>query len=224
MKTDLVEHYQLDPDKIFVAHNPIDITEVRSLAYAEDTPFIRASNPEEVVLVFLGRLVHLKGVHHLVEAIGHLKGRLPVRALLIGEGEEYCSLHSQCRELGVLGNVEFLGWLDNPWQVLVSADLLVQPSLTEAAPLALIEAMALGIPVVASDCSPGIRELLDNGQYGRLVPAGNSKALAVAIEEVMESASLRQKYSRLGKNRVKDFSLKNTVPAYERILQKALTG
>jgi glycosyltransferase involved in cell wall biosynthesis len=99
--------------------------------------------------------------------------------------------------------------------------LLVQPSLTEAFPQAIIEAMALGIPVVASDCSPGIREILEYGKYGRLVPPGDSKALAVAIEEVMADPLLRASYRDLGMRKSEVFCLKNTVTAYERILQNA---
>jgi glycosyltransferase involved in cell wall biosynthesis len=205
-----------------VAYNPIDLDEIRTRANAADTPLRSNSNPAEINLVFLGRLVHLKGAHHLVEAMGHLRGRLPARALLIGEGEEYGPLRDQCRELGVLDKVNFLGWLDNPWQVLASADLLVQPSLTEAFPQAIVEAMALGIPVVASDCSPGIRDLLEYGKCGRLVPPGNSKALAVAIEEVMADPLLRASYRDLGMRKSEVFCSKNTVAAYERILQYAL--
>jgi len=221
MKADLIEQWNIDPEKVCVAYNPIDLDEIRTRANAADTPPAGNSNPADINLVFLGRLVHLKGAHHLVEAMGHLRGRLPVRALLIGEGEEYEPLRDQCRELGVLDKVDFLGWLDNPWQVLASADLLVHPSLTEAFPQAIVEAMALGIPVVASDCSPGIRDLLEYGKYGRLVPPGNSKALAVAIEEVMADPLLRASYRDLGIKKIEAFCLENTVAAYERILQNA---
>lgn len=221
MKTDLIEHWDIDPGKICVAYNPIDLDEIRTKAHDENAPQTRISDPEEITLVFLGRLVHLKGVHNLVEAMGHLSGCLPVRTLLIGEGDEYWPLRAQCQELGVAEKVEFLGWLDNPWQVLVAADLLVLPSLTEAFPQAIVEALALGIPVVASDCSPGVREVLEYGKNGRLVPPGDSKALADAIEEVMTDPGLRANYIDLGRDSIKVFFLENTVPAYERILRNA---
>jgi glycosyltransferase involved in cell wall biosynthesis len=224
MKADLIEHWNIDPEKICVAYNPVDLDEIRVWANAADTPLGSNANPVEIKLVFLGRLVHLKGAHHLVEAMGHLSGRLPARALLIGEGDEYEPLRDLCRELGVSDKVDFLGWLDNPWQVLASADLLVQPSLTEAFPQAIAEAMALGVPVVASDCSPGIRDLLEYGKCGRLAPPGNSKALAVAIEEVMADPLLRASYRDLGMRKSEVFCSKNTVAAYERILQHALRG
>jgi glycosyltransferase involved in cell wall biosynthesis len=221
MKTDLIEHWNIDPEKIYVAYNPVDLDEICAQAAAAKAPQARNSESGEVTLVFLGRLVYLKGVHHLVEAMGHLKGRLPVRALLIGEGDESRSLRDQCRELGVSQQVEFLGWQDRPWQLVASADLLVLPSLTEAFPQSIVEAMALGVPVVASDCSPGIREILEYGKYGRLVPPADSAALADAIEEMMADPQLRANYRDLGKERIQRFFLKNTVPAYERILRNA---
>lgn len=221
MKTDLVEHWNIDPEKICVAFNPVDIDEIYSEAHTVTTPGAGISDSEEARLVFLGRLVYLKGVHHLVEAVGLLKGRLTARIMLVGEGEEQKSLHDQCRQLGISDQVEFLGWQDHPWRVLASADLLVQPSLTEAFPQSIVEAMALGVPVVASDCSPGIREILEHGKYGRLVPPADSKALADAIEEMMADPQLRAKYRDLGKERIQRFFPKNTVPVYERILRNA---
>lgn len=221
MKSDLVEHWNIDPEKICVAYNPIDLDEICAEPHTAKTPLARISDSEEITLVFLGRLVYLKGVHHLIEAMGHLKGRLPVRALLIGEGEEYGPLRDQCQELGVSEQVEFLGWQDNPWQVVACADLLVQPSLTEAFPQSIVEAMALGVPVVASDCSPGIREILEDGKYGRLVPPADSTALANAIEEVMANPQERANFRNLGRERIRIFCMENTVPAYERILRNA---
>ena len=221
MRTDLVERWKVDPEKIRVAYNPVDLEKICVAAQTENISMAPVSDSGEVTLAFLGRLVYLKGVHHLIEAMGHLKDRLPARALLIGEGDEHRSLLDQCRKLGLSEQVEFLGWQDNPWQILASADLLVQPSLTEAFPQSIVEAMALGIPVVASDCSPGIREILDNGKYGRLVPPADSAALADAIEELMADPDLRRTYGDLGRERIQKFFPENTVPVYERILLNA---
>jgi glycosyltransferase involved in cell wall biosynthesis len=102
------------------------------------------------------------------------------------------------------------------------ADLFVLSSLTEGMPNVIGEAMALGLPVVATDCSPGVREYLDDGRAGLLVPPGDPRALARGIEQLLSDAPLRRELARRGRERIVQFDLSATVRAYESLLEHLL--
>jgi glycosyltransferase involved in cell wall biosynthesis len=103
-----------------------------------------------------------------------------------------------------------------------AADLLVVPSRTEAWPNVIGEALAIGTPVLAARCSPGVEEFLNGGEFGRLVPPEDSAALTAAVVELLSRPSDLSRYSRLGLTRSQDFELAATVARYEAILGSVL--
>ncbi|RLB26969.1 MAG: glycosyltransferase [Deltaproteobacteria bacterium] len=136
---------------------------------------------EAPVVLGIGRLARQKDFTTLIRAFCELKKKINARLLILGEGKERISLAALIDQLGLTGSVDLYGHTDNPYAFLARADLFVLSSVWEGLPNALIEAMALGISCVATDCRSGPREILENGKYGHLVPVGDHRTMADAM-------------------------------------------
>jgi glycosyltransferase involved in cell wall biosynthesis len=157
--------------------NPIDEQRVRAAAAAGPT-----HAPQEPYVVCVGRLAPQKDQSTLLRAYAASALRRTHRLAIVGDGERRASLLALVRELGVEARVDFLGGLSNPYPILAGAALLVLSSRWEGWPNVLLEALALGVPVVATDCPSGPREILEDGRLGRLTPVGDHLALASAMD------------------------------------------
>ena len=104
----------------------------------------------------------------------------------MGRGRGLPELEKLAGELDIGDRVQFLGFIDNPFPYLGRADLFVQASRYEGFGMALLEALSLGVPVVATDCPHGPREILANGRYGKLVPVDDIEALAKAMDQTLD--------------------------------------
>jgi len=221
VKRDLVEYFGVPIDKVTVIHNPIDIEQIHRLA-AEPVMDILDDNKNYYLIVAVGRLAKVKGFDILIQAVARLIKELDVRLIIIGDGEERSNLLRLTKELRVDGVVCFLGWQSNPWKYMARADVFVLSSLVEGFPNVIGEAMALGLPVLATNCSPGVRELLEDGKSGLLVPAGDPEALAEGIARVLSDEGLRQELAQRGRQRVAQFDLPKVIMLYEDVLLRLL--
>uniref|UniRef100_A0A7V4LCJ2 Glycosyltransferase n=1 Tax=Desulfobacca acetoxidans TaxID=60893 RepID=A0A7V4LCJ2_9BACT len=162
-----------------------------------DPPLTREEARQELgvsgfVLGMVGRLEEQKGHRYLVAALPELLRAIPeLTVLLVGEGREEEALRTQARELRVAERLRFLGTRRDLPRLFRALDLLVHPSLWEGLPLTLLMAMGAGIPVVATRVS-GVVEVVADGVNGRLVPAGDSQALAGAILELYRQPRFRE--------------------------------
>lgn len=170
---------------VTVINNPLPLLEIRSLAaeparhrWLED-----AGGPPIVLSV--GRLVPGKAVDVTIRAVHELSATDPVRLLVVGEGPEKGALQSLTRRLDADAFIEFAGPVENPYSLMSRAGCLVLSSRTEALPLVLAEGLAVGCPVVSTDCPHGPRELLDDGRLGRLVSVDDVQGLAEAIHATL---------------------------------------
>ncbi|MGO9811448.1 MAG: glycosyltransferase [Isosphaeraceae bacterium] len=179
--------------------------------------------------VFVGRLAPEKGLRTLLDAWPAVRIALPgARLSLIGEGPERPALEVQARTLGLtLGSdqaVEIPGAAADPTAVLRDADLFVLPSKEEGMSIALLEAMALGIPLVASSI-PGNRRLVSDFKHGRLAPPEDPRALARVIVEQWENFDRAFHMSRAARSRVmQEFSItavaRKHLTLFEKILEQ----
>ena len=134
----------------------------------------------------MGRLVPIKDVGSFLEAAARVQKQRPgTRFAVVGDGECRAGLEAQTSALGLAGAVTFLGWRTDLETVYAGLDVVVNSSLNEGTPVALIEALAAGRPVVATAVG-GTPDLLGEGARGRLVPKGDAAALAAAILETLE--------------------------------------
>lgn len=178
--------------------------QVRSqLGLLENTP----------LLVNVGRLARQKNQATLIEAILHLP---EAHLLLVGEGELRDELQKKITKLGLDKQVHFLGELkhEDVLILLSASDVFVFPSLYEAMPMALVEAMGLGLPVVAGDI-PAMREVL--GDAGIIVPSNSAEEIASAVQQVLNSSKLANSMSNCSLERAKIFSIEKMVESYEQI-------
>ena len=162
--------------------------------------------PDAFVVAALGRLVPVKGFDLLVEAMPALLAAVPgAHAVVIGDGPEAVALASRAERLGVSARVRLYGPSADPAAILAAADVLAAPSRNEGMGRALVEAMALGVPVVGADVG-GIPSVVGDDEAGRLIPPDDVPALAAALVELGRDESVRAKCADAARKRAETFS------------------
>jgi glycosyltransferase involved in cell wall biosynthesis len=179
-----------DEATTIVIHNGVDLPDTK-------VPEARAG-PYRVVTV--GRLQAPKDVVTLVRALAGLP-RGAYEAVIVGEGPDRPGVESEIRRLGLESLVELAGARNDVAELLAKADLFVLSSRSEGLPLSILEAMAAGLPVVATNVG-GVPELVVEGETGFLVPPGDPKSLADAIARLLDDPALRRRLGAAGRARV----------------------
>ncbi|MFH1279198.1 MAG: glycosyltransferase [Candidatus Eisenbacteria bacterium] len=221
IRRDLVESFGVPESKILVVHNPIDLDRIRRLSLEPvDHPWV--STPEKPLVVAAGRLVRLKGFDLLLRAFAGLRKSAGARLWIVGDGEERENLEGLVRELRLEERVALLGFRKNPWKYMRLADCLVLSSRVEGSPNVIGEALALGLPVIAADCSPGIGEYLGEGRYGVLVPPEDAPALASGLDDLLADGDLRSRLAAGGAEQAERFALPRAVATYETLLEEVV--
>jgi glycosyltransferase involved in cell wall biosynthesis len=167
-------------DRVRVIYNPVPTEEIRARA-AENVDHEWYAKREAPIVVSAGRLTPQKDFPTLIRAFGILRRDIPAKLAILGEGPERKTLENLIGELGLHNSVELLGFQENPYKYMARADLFVLSSVFEGFGMAIAEAMALGTPVVSTDCPSGPAELLKDHPE-RLVPMGNPEAMAGAMK------------------------------------------
>ena len=158
-------------------------------------------------IVAMGRLSPEKGFDQLIAAFVPLAQRYPDwRLRIAGEGPERAALQQQIERHGVQSQVELVGWVSDPERFLASGSLFALSSRYEGFPVALLEAMAVGLPVVSFDCESGPREIIRPRVDGVLVPAGDISALTNAIEQLQQDPLTRQRLGLAAREVTRRFS------------------
>ena len=144
-------------------------------------------DPTVPVIIACGRLVLQKDFPTLLKAFADLKRSRNARLIILGRGPDKPQLVNLAHELGIQTDVEFAGFQSNPFSYIAQSQVFVLSSLFEGLPTVLIEALACGTPVVATDCLAGPREILEGGKWGALTPVGDWKAMSKAIQETLDN-------------------------------------
>ncbi|MFD0745348.1 glycosyltransferase family 4 protein [Phytohabitans flavus] len=210
------DFYALGRGSVQVIHNGVPIAESTVVGPAP------ASRPNgEIVIGCVGRLDAVKGQDVLIDALPRLPG---MRARLVGAGAEEAALRARATSLGVADRVELTGWTDQVSEQLRDVDIYCQPSRYETLGLALIEAMGHGLPCVAS-ATGGVPELLDGGRCGRLVPVGDSAALAKAISRLASDPAAREQLGQRARKRtLAAFTADRMAARYESLWARVLAA
>jgi glycosyltransferase involved in cell wall biosynthesis len=197
----LVEVEGLPADRVRVIYNGVDTDRYHPASPEERAAARRLLGLDEagVVLMAVGSLKPVKGIDVLIRAAGPvLSSRADSRLALVGEGPDRAALQALARERGVGGRVVFAGLRDDVDVLLRAADALVLPSRSESLPTVVIEAMATGLPVVATRVG-GVPELVEPERSALVVPPDDEGALRTALERVVESAPLRRALGARGR-------------------------
>jgi len=164
------------------------------------------------VIVACGRLTQQKAQDTLLRAFALLRQTMPVRLVILGEGEEHDALVSLAEKLGVAEDVSLRGVVDNPIAWFAKSDLFVLSSRCEGQSLVLIEALVAGAPIVSTDCPSGPREVLENGRFGALVPVDNVAALSEAMSRVLNKTPKIDKAALT--EHLQKYSVENMIAGY----------
>jgi glycosyltransferase involved in cell wall biosynthesis len=216
------------PDRSLVIHNGIDLapydradseTLRMHLRMQENIPL------ETPIITYAGRLAEEKGLDVLLEALHILnRRRIPDYAVwLIGSGPLEAELAKKVDDLELQRHVHFLGYQEDVAKYLLVSDFFVMPSRHEAMSIAIMEALAAGLPCVVSDVGDNAR-LVEDGQAGLVVPANSSEALAAAIERLLADPTLRKTMSAKAGQKAKAFSVKQMIQQLESVYQLAIQG
>lgn len=178
--SDLFKHICLPIERTRVISNPVvDQSLMAKARQPVDHPWLATRDRPTIVAV--GSLIAVKDFPMLLHAVAILKRNSSARLIILGEGGQRGELQQLIGELGLEGIVDMPGFVTNPYSYMLRAAVLALSSRWEALPTVLIEAMACGTPIVATDCPCGPREILEDGKYGRLVPVGDAPAMAAAL-------------------------------------------
>jgi glycosyltransferase involved in cell wall biosynthesis len=212
---DLARTTGVPRSRVEVVYNPVITPPVLALAQRPpDHPWYAPGAPP--VILGVGRLTRQKDFLTLVRAFAELRRRRCARLIILGEGEDRPTLEALVAELGLHDDVSLPGFRDDAPAYMARSALFVLSSAWEGLPTVLIEALAVGTPVVSTDCPSGPREILQEGRLGALVPVGDAGALAMAMERALDLGD-----PPLPPEALRAFTLNAAVDHYLRLIESA---
>lgn len=198
------------PNPLFLEHSDRGVTDAETAVSAVGC---------RRILLAMGRLNRVKGFDLLLKAFAEVAPHQREWALVIlGEGSERQALERQARGLGIGDCVFMPGFLSDPSAAIARADAFVLSSRHEGMPMALLEAMGCGLPVISFDCPTGPAELIEHEVDGLLVPREDEAALAKALARVMSDASLRQRLGERARAVQSRFSVESVIARWDALL------
>ena len=209
---DLIELLALPRDRVQVVYNPMIADDLGARAAEPIShPWFAAPGP---MLVAVGRLVEIKDYPAMFAALAQIRRTIGARLAILGDGPLRGMLEAHARALGLGDAIAFLGYDKNPYRYLAAARLVIQSSRAEGLPGALIQSLACGTPVVATDCDHGPREVVRDGVDGYLVPVRDSSALAERTLQILRNGALRARLGAAGAEGARRFSIASSMARY----------
>lgn len=209
--------FRVPPASVKTIHNPVPLDEIATGARdgKPDHPFLRGNKGP--IILGMGRLIRVKRFDRLLEAFAGLHRLHPrARLVILGDGPLRSELENLADELDVQNVVSFPGFQSNPYAWIAKADLFVLSSDTEGFPMAILEAMALGTCVLATDTPSGAGESIEDRVNGRLVPRDRA-ALEEAMCELVQDNALRAALAARALETVRQYSVESILPRYHEI-------
>jgi glycosyltransferase involved in cell wall biosynthesis len=210
---ELRREYNVGSSNLTVIHNPVftpNITEA-AMEPLDDPWFTDGDIP---VVLGVGRLADEKRFTDLLGAFYKVKKVRDARLVILGEGPGRAELEREAAKLGISESVRMPGFVDNPFKYMANSAVFVSSSKYEGFGNVIVEALACGCPVVATDCPGGPSEILRDGEYGRLVPVGDTRLLSHAVLETLDQERDTDRWV----DRAKDFSIETISCSYADVL------
>lgn len=195
--------------KIRVIQNGLDLEGIKEQA-KEFVAHSWINNNKIKLLVSMGRLSHQKNFPLLLKSFSMLSNIKPYRLIILGEGSEKETLKKLAEELNISKYIDFYGFTKNPYPILTAADLFVLSSNWEGFSNVVIESLACGIPIVATNCPGGPADILSNQPFGKIVPMNNPEQMASAIEQLTDLEIDKSSIIEYSEN----FTIKDTAQQY----------
>ena len=219
-------NWQIDPSKVVTVKNCIDLQMIDNIKVSRKEARLRLGLPEDaIVFGTVGRLALTKGQSYLIEAFARVREYLPgSRLVIMGQGPLLQELQKRAKDLGVLPLILFTGYRNDVFELLKGFDIFVLPSLAEGLSIALLEAMAMRLPVIASHVG-GIPEVFGDCKCGRLVQPKDSLALAASMVEIGSAdREVKEQLGEQGRRRVEeefttDVMIRQLTEIYESVLR-----
>ena len=195
-----------------IIENGVNIKEVTKKSKTE-------SIPNSCYILCIGRIEFAqKGQDDLLRAYARIKDEISHTLLFVGEGKDSDKLKNLVTELNLNDKVEMLGFQKNPFVFMKNATMVIFPSYYEGLPNTILEALALGIPILSYDFEPSSLELSDDGVYFELVKKGDIESLSNKIKEILNNKERLENLSKLSKARAASYSLQKMIKKWESIL------
>ncbi|MFC2062049.1 glycosyltransferase [Elusimicrobiota bacterium] len=215
-KEEVEELLNVPGKKIQVIGNPLEIDEIRKLSelplehkwYNEDVP----------VIISAGKLTRAKGFEYLITAFARIIRDFKCRLIILGDGKLKSSLAGLIDELNIKDHVDLPGFRSNPYNYMARSDVFVLSSLWEGLPNVLLEAMACEIPVITTEYSRSVHEIIEDEVNGLVVKPGDADLLAQAILRLLKSKELKEKFIRENKRKIERFNAEDIVKEYEDLI------
>lgn len=189
---------------------------------AADEAFRKSIAPNgEPIITHISNFRPVKRVQDVLETFIRIHKAIPAKLLLVGDGPERSRIEKMAMDQGVGDDIICIGKIKNPVEPLLISDLFLLPSETESFGLAALEALAAGVPVVASD-SGGIPEVVDHGKSGFLAPVGDVQQMAKYALQLLKNPEQMAKAKKMAKARAADFRIQKILPEYEGIYQRLM--
>jgi glycosyltransferase involved in cell wall biosynthesis len=222
---DLAALTGLTREQITTIHPPVDADLERLASEPVEHPWLADGEPP--LLVAVARLTRAKDIPTLIRAFAHVRAARPARLIVFGDArrpkktrKRIAELRALAASLGVEQDVLLPGYCDNPLAFMARASVFVLSSITEGFGMVVAQALAVGCPVVSTDCPHGPSEILAGGRFGRLAPVGDAMALGDAILATLADPPDREALKRRGAS----FSLDNAVDRYEMLIQRSCSA
>lgn len=206
-------------EEIRVLPDPVVTEEL--LQQSEMCPDHEWFDDDVPVLLAVGRQTPQKGFEVLLKALATVRDQREVRLVVLGrEGESTPLLRRTIDELGLDDVVDFPGFVENPYSYMRAADLFVLSSRWEGGAHVLIEAMAVGEPIIATDCPTGTRELLEDGDAGSIVPVDDAEAMAYEILALLDDEDRRHSYGKKAQRAIEPFHVERAAEGYLDLIEE----
>jgi len=207
---------------IVVIPNGVELDKFTGISREESRHQLRI-NDQEKILLFVGRLEPIKGVRYLVEAMSLIAQENKVRLLIVGDGGERQMLETLAARLKLTASISFQGQVphDTIPQYMAAGDIFILPSLSEGFPLTSLEAMASGLPIIATEVR-GMPEIIAEGENGFLVPPRKPRKLAEKILLLLNNSELREKMARNNREKARQYSWENVAKKLDEVYTKAI--
>lgn len=216
LKNDTLEHFKINREIDVI---PNFINQKRYGNYTANGLRNRYAPNGEAMVMHVSNFRKVKRVEDVVRVFSGIRAKLPSKLLLIGDGPERYNVEQMCRQLGICGDIHFLGKTKKVEQILANGDLFVLPSETESFGLAALEAMAAGLPVISSN-SGGLPEVNLHGFSGYLSDVGDVNDMTKNALLILSSDSSLSQFKSQALLQAEKFDLPNILPLYMQLYEK----